>query len=47
MKNEEEVYLWPDGTWCFEEDLEETLMSPCTMSDDFKKVPYSEAIKDE
>ena len=33
----EVVYVWCDGTWCFQEDLEYLLMF---MSDDYKCEPY-------
>ena len=29
------VYYWPDGAWCWPEDLEEMVMAPCAKSDDF------------
>lgn len=28
------IYIWPDGTWCYGEDLEEFLMTG--FSDDYK-----------
>lgn len=35
MSEEQEIVLrWPDGTWCWEEDLEEYLT---WMSDDFSR----------
>lgn len=30
-----EIYVWPDGTYCYEEDLEEFLTF---LSDDYQKV---------
>lgn len=35
----EDLCLWPDGTHCFVEDLEDYLNPPCTMSDDFEIIP--------
>jgi len=35
------VYVWPDGDWCFEEDLEHYGYNK---SDDFKLEPYDEEI---
>lgn len=32
----EDIVLWPDGTWCYFEDLEEMSF----MSDDYKIIPY-------
>lgn len=31
------IHYWPDGTWCYAEDLEEYLLS---MSDDFSTATF-------
>lgn len=33
----EDIMLWPDGTWCYREDLEDYLSF---LSDDFEVVPF-------
>lgn len=30
------ICVWPSGEWCWKENLEEHLMPPCAMSDDFQ-----------
>lgn len=32
------ICVWPDGTWCLYDELEEYLNPPCAMSDDYKEV---------
>ena len=36
------VFLWPDGVWCYEEDLEEYLRPPYAKSDDYKMIESEE-----
>lgn len=36
----EMIHLWPDGTWCFMDELREMTH----MSDDYRTIPYSEVI---
>jgi hypothetical protein len=36
--DDEVVCIWPCGTWCLREDVEEYMRSPCAMSDDYKEV---------
>lgn len=31
----EDFIVWPDGTWCFRDELEEFLSPPCAHSDDY------------
>ena len=34
------IAVWPDGTWCYGEDLEDYLNPPCAMSDDFEELVW-------
>jgi hypothetical protein len=36
VKSLEDIMLWPDGTWCYREELEEMLT---WMSDDYEVIP--------
>jgi len=36
--DDEKLCVWPDGTYCPMEDLEEYLNPPCAMSDDYKVI---------
>ena len=43
VQNETEpVYLWPDGTWCFQDELE-TLLT--YMSDDYEVITDPELVE--
>jgi hypothetical protein len=33
--NNEDIAVWPDGDFCFGEDLEDMMQSPCAKSDDY------------
>ena len=33
----EDIFLWPDGTWYYREEVEESFMS---MSDDYEVIPF-------
>lgn len=37
---DEYIYVWPCGTWCYAEDLEEFLTS---MSDDYERIHMDDA----
>ena len=39
MKSNEDIILWPDGTWCHREDL----LDYQHMSDDFEVIPVGHA----
>ena len=40
--NPEDLVVWPDGTYCMGEDLEEMLRPPCAMSDDYVVIPLAD-----
>jgi len=40
----EYVAVWPDGVWCWEDEVEEMLQPPCAKSDDYKLVEFNEEV---
>ena len=32
-----EFYYWPNGEWCWPDDMGEKLSAPCALSDDFAR----------
>lgn len=41
------ICVWPDGNWCWRDDVEEFLMPPCSMSDDFMEFDVSGSTEEE